>query len=214
MGCANVDRKPYENFEQNISKVADSMTISLSDGTNWSREGDIESIATDPEIKASLLQVKPGLRYDWQIGRRPNYFAFKDAEDKFTSLAAVFTNYAKVLSQLAGNEIHDEKSFNQIAADLNRRGLDATKNISNSNVGIPIISSEAIQLLRTYVDAKRLDYLAKAIAENQNAVEEYSRLSIQLIQLNRESLKGVYAEKVVAALRVVKQIADKIDGFI
>lgn len=197
-GCANIDRKPYENFEKNISAVSESMKASLSTSTIWSREDVIEKIATDPKVRASSYQIEPGLQYDWTMSERPAYFTFKDTEDKFSSLASVFINYARILSQLAGNEIQDEKSFSQMATDLNRHGIEATKDISNVGAGIPIISSAAIHLLRSYVDVKRLDYLEKAIAENQKSIEDYCSLSIKLVRVNRENLKKVYSGKFLA----------------
>lgn len=197
LGCTSVDPGPFLKYESSVQEAHAGIDAAMSINYDWTRSGFIESFASDPNSNFSELVIQTGQGYDWSISEPPIYLKVKQTRAALADLSYSFSEYARLLSRLAGRSLVSVEAFDQLTKDLNNNASAAmtSLNVAVPKEGVAVFSTAAAQAARLYIEKKRQSYLKKAIEENQSSVQSYSDFCLSLIQTIRGTLKTYYVER-------------------
>jgi hypothetical protein len=196
-GCASVNSNPFVKFHSAVQEASTGIDTAMSVNYDWTRSGFVEDFCANTESKFSQLIIRPGEKYDWSMGKPPIYLDVKKTRAALSDLNYAFTQYASLLVKLSGGELASIDTFDQLTKDLNKNAADAAKalKVSVSSNDMALFSTAASEAARLYIEHKRQDYLIDAINKNQENVQRYSNLCIELIHTIRGNMKAYYVEK-------------------
>ena len=198
-GCATLSPEPFNQFSSSVKEAQTGIDEGMTITYNWTRAGFLEGFSSDQNANFSQLIIVPGKGYDWQwtIDPQPVYLTIRKTQLAVLELTSAFVDYASLLAKLAGNELVSTETFEQLAKDLNKNANDAVKalKLDVSTTNIAILSTAASELLRSYIENKRQEYLRDAILDNQQNIQDYSNICISLIHTIRGAIKTYYAER-------------------
>jgi len=197
IGCASVDSKPFVKFDSAVREAGTGIDSAMSVNYDWTRSGFIESFSNDPSSKFSKLIIQVGDKYSWSMQSPPIYLDIKRTRSALNELNNAFTEYADLLVKLSGGELIKTDTFDQLAKDLNKNASDASKalQVSATPTELAFVSTAASEAARLYIENKRQGHLIDALEKNQENVQKYSDLCIELIHIIRGNIKTYYVEK-------------------
>jgi len=184
-GCASVDSDPFSQFAQGLG--------SLRDGTDAMAAGDVQNarerfVAEVRSGEISLLDLQLGFEapfgYEYSFGAEPLYVKLGRFQQGMKALNDAMIAYADLLTKLAGGDVVDGATFDQLTTDLNANALSAAGAL-NLRVGgddSALLTTAAVAAFRGVLEKKRRSGLAGAIREVQPQVDEYSRAMVGAIK--------------------------------
>ena len=196
-GCASVDPKPFVTFNSVVKEASTGIDSAMAVNYDWTRSGFIESFSNDPKSTFSQLVIQVGDKYSWWMDKPPIYLEIKRTQSALCDLNNAFTEYANLLVKLSGGELIKADTFDQLAKDLNRNASDAAKalKVPATPAELSLFSKAASEAARLYIENKRQGDLIDALRKNQDNVQKYSDLCIELIHIIRGNMKTYYVEK-------------------
>ncbi len=196
-GCASVDPKPFVKFNSVVKEAATGIDSAMSVNYDWTRSAFVESFSNDPSSTFSQLVIQVGDKYSWRVDKPPIYLDIKRTRSTLCDLNNAFTEYADLLVKLSGGELIKTDRFDQLAEDLNKNASDAARalNVSATSAELSLFSTAASEAARRYIENKRQGDLIDALRKNQENVQKYSNLCIELIHITRGNMKAYYVEK-------------------
>jgi len=196
-GCASVDSRPFVKFNSVVKEAGAGIDSAMSVNYDWTRSGFIESFSSDPKSTFSQLVIQVGDQYTWWMDKPPIYLDIKRTQSALGDLNNAFTGYTNLLVKLSDGELIKTDTFDQLARDLNKNTSDAARalKVPTTPTELSLFSTAASEAARLYIENKRQGDLIDALRKNQNNVQKYSDLCIELIHIIRGNMKTYYVEK-------------------
>jgi len=196
-GCASVDPKPFVKFDSVVKEASTGIDSAMSLNYDWTRSGFVESFSNDSKSRFSQLVIQVGDKYSWSMDKPPIYLDIRRTQSALCDLNNAFIKYTNLLAKLSGGELIKTDTFDQLAKDLNKNASDAAKalKLPATSTELSLFSTAASEAARLYIENKRQRYLMDAIRKNQENVQKYSDLCIELIHIIRGNMKTYYVEK-------------------
>lgn len=196
-GCASVDPKPFVTFDSAVKEAGAGVDSAFSVNYDWTRSAFIESFSNDPKSTFSQIVIQVGDQYSWGMDKPPVYLDIRRTQSALCDLNNAFTEYADLLMKLSGGESIKADTFDQLAKGLNRTASDAAKalKVPAAPAELSLFSKAASEATRRYIENKRQGDLMDALRKNQENVQKYSDLCVELIHIIRGNMKTYYVEK-------------------
>ncbi|MDD5699164.1 MAG: hypothetical protein PHH77_11155 [Victivallaceae bacterium] len=222
IGCSSLDPQPFKQFAVSAKSAQFGFNAVMRLNYDWSRNGYAAAFVTDKKAKLSQIIVRPEQGYAWKWGNQaglPHYFSVRETGVALAGLNDAFSKYAALLAGLADASPVNQKTFVQMAENLNQNASEAleTLDIPAASKKFTIVSAAAIDAARWYIENRRKSYLVKAIRNNQRNVEKYSNLGNSLLAAIRNGIKAGYGKQMEVLkgrwqknqdIEIVKQILE------
>ena len=197
LSCASkVNTEPYKRFALSAKEAQEGIDQAMYVTINWTKSAYIEEFSSNSDSSFIDLLIEPGSNYQWTWvnGNPPIYIDIENARVALYDLNSAFVEYALLLATLAGDEIINIATFDQMTKDLNTNVSNAftALNLKAPSGGVAIFSLAAIEAFKLYIENKRQGYLIEGITENQENIEELSALVISLINTMGLTIAGYY----------------------
>ena len=198
MGCNSIQHQPFADFNTAAVQLA-GVDAPLATHAKELRDSEMRSQALNPDFITSLtLEFDAVNAYAYhftQTENEPLFIKFYRLQTGLKELNNVFIDYTALLVKLAGNDINDKQSFDQLALALNENSSKALAalNVKVDANKLGIFSKLATHLVYKQINGKRKDYLQQIIQANQTSVDEFvasaqSALSIVAREIQAEYL--------------------------
>ncbi len=191
--CASVDPVPFTQFASSLQPLRAGSDTQAGAAADASREELIQKVAAG-EVSPADLQLEFGEAdpFSTTYGfaeREPNFAKLMRFRQGLSALNDAMTAYAQSLAVLAGGGeggdiLPTTAQFDQLARDLN-----ANAGTAAAALGVrldpgrqALLSTAAIELFKGYIESKRRKDLAKAIAEVQPQVDEFSSAAQEAVR--------------------------------
>jgi hypothetical protein len=194
-GCGSVNHDSFAEFSDSMQELRDGADEALRIPGEWSRERYVlESTAASADtvegldaVQWLILERDAESVYAWSMVDEPLYVTQKRFRRGVYELNDALAGYAVLLGDLA-NAGPSATEFDERARALNDgiRGSAAAMGDSATAGDVAIFSTAATELIHRYLDGKKREHLAAALAENQSTVEmtaEHVRSALRLTAL-------------------------------
>jgi hypothetical protein len=200
-GCATVDPDPFVEFASSAQTLRLGSARHMETLAGGSREKLLAAVEAG-ELDAADLQLTfegPFVAGYGAAGDEP----LPIKEERFGRALAALNDavvaYAQSLVMLAGADpagdiLPSQQGFDQMAKDLNRNAMAAAGTLQ-LDVGAErgaLLSTAAVRLFQAYIESRRRDALAAAIAEVQPNIEAYATAADQAARLLAEGVETDY----------------------
>ncbi|MDD5261207.1 MAG: hypothetical protein PHD76_05090 [Methylacidiphilales bacterium] len=125
-----------------------------------------------------------------------NYYVPQRMAEGISDFNGAYLKYTQALAALAGKEFISDDDFSKMAGNLNKNLNNATQHLKvGSGQEAAIFSTAATGAFREYIKSQQSAALRKAIQTNQNAIEEYSNLGLELTYNLSGYVRDAYVAK-------------------
>lgn len=210
LGCASVDPAPFNQFAEGLNSLRDGTDAMAADDVQNARDrfvGDVRS------GEVSLLDLQLGFEapfgYDYAFGDEPLYVKLGRFQRGMMELNKAMIAYADLLAILAGGEVVEPSTFDQLTTDLNANALSAA-NALNLEIGgddTALLTTVAVAAFRGVLEKKRRSGLAGAITEVQPQIDEYSRRMVVAVKFLATGVTSDYDDQFRAIIGPVAEAA-------
>jgi hypothetical protein len=209
MGCNTIQHQPFADFNAAAVQLA-GVDTPLAAHAKELRDREMKNFAINPDFVTSLTlefdDINAYAYHFTQTENEPLFIKFYRLQTGLKELNNVFIDYTALLAKLAGNDINDKQSFDQLALALNENSSKALAalNVKVDANKLEIFSKLATNLVYNHINGKRKDYLQQIIQANQTNVDEFvSSAQLALSIVARE----IQAEYLLRLRQKFKQLA-------
>jgi len=194
-GCTSVNHDSFAEFSDSMRELRDGADEALRIPGEWARQRYVlESTAASADtveglhaVQWLILERDAESVYAWSMVDEPLYVTQKRFRRGVYELNDALAGYAALLGDLA-NAGPSATQFDERARELNDgiRNSAAAMGDSTAAGDVAIFSTAATELIHQYLDGKKRELLAAALAENQGTVEktaEHVRAALRLTAL-------------------------------
>ncbi len=185
LGCASVDPAPFDQFAQGLRSLRDGTDALATVDVQNARDRLSEQIRSgDVSLLDLQLGFGPEFVHNFPFGEEPLFVQLERFQIGLLALNDAMIGYADLLARLAGNEVVDRATFDQLTTDLNANALSAA-NALDLGIGgddSALLSTVAVTAFRGVIESKRRAGLAGAIKDVQPQMAEFSRKMVVAIK--------------------------------
>jgi hypothetical protein len=216
--CASVDPAPFTQFASSLQPLRAGSDAQAGAAVDASRQDLIREVAeaevnpadlqlelTDPfKPTYGFFECEPGEPGESSEPCEPNFVKFNRFRQGLAALNDAMVAYAQSLVVLAGageggDILPTTAQFDELARDLN-----ANAGTAASALGVSLdpgrqalLSAAAVELFKAYIENQRREALARAIAEVQPRVAEFSSSAQQAVRILASLVVTDYSKKVL-----------------
>lgn len=207
-GCASVDPGPFTQFASSLQPLRAGSDSQAGAAATASRQELVAKVAGGEVSPADLqLEFDSADPFASSYGfaeNEPNYVKLIRFRQGLAALNDVMIDYAQSLAVLSGGGqdgdlLPTSAQFDQMAQDLN-----ANAGTAASALGVKLgsdqrafLSTAAVQLFKGYIENKRRRDLARAIAEVQPRVDEFSKAAQQAVHFLASMVQTNYDKAIL-----------------
>jgi hypothetical protein len=201
--CATVDPEPFEKFHVTTDRVRSSTDALLLLDYEWSRRGFVDQLTrqSPEDLRALFLRFDEADPFTAELPDPPLFLAVNRARDHLAELSSAFSEYGQLLAGLAGSDLTDPESFDDLARKLNARLRDIARGLGKSRSGnaaeFTLFSGAASEAFRTYIQRRRLGDLRAAIESTQPLLEGWARIGAEALDSVRDDIRTEYESRKV-----------------
>ncbi len=195
-GCTSIPAEPFNAFANAAVAMHQGSESALATLVPMSEARFLKEVQTDPEkLEQLMLGFDPQDPLAFTVDA---YFLKAEQFRNGTGQATqAFVSYAELLQQLASPELLPQKTFDDLATDLNANAFAAVSTMRTDSGGgavesVGLFSEVAIVATHAYLESKRRAALATAIAANQPMVDHFSSLMAENVSLVAVALNNEY----------------------
>lgn len=217
-GCsttATVDSGPFETYRQAFSELRTGAEDALAFEREWAYENYMNALkAGGPESPADVILEFPAVEgnpFAWSMPGRPIFLTLEDSGKKLSRVNDLFSDYTALLVRLAGGESDDAGHIETLAERLNENSRSAGRalGLEVDAEQTAFFATAAAAAARAYLENRRADDLRTVLERNQQAVEAFTRLGAELVELSAIGVKDEYQD---AAKAWSKQVVNASSG--
>lgn len=207
-GCASIDTGPFTQFASSLKPLRAGSDAQAAAAATASRQELLQRVASGDVSPADLqLQFDSSDPYSTTYGfaeDEPNFAKLIRFRQGLAALNDAMIAYAQSLVILSGGGqggdiLPTSAEFDEMAQNLNTNAGTAA-----SALGVRVapgqralLSTVAVQLFKAYIESKRREDLARAIAEVQPRVGEFSTAARTAVRFLASMVETEYAKKVL-----------------
>ena len=207
--CSSIKTLESAELAKIVDRVALCTDSALSDSVEWTRDIEIEDLASSNEALPAGMILETGELYSWSFRKetQPLYFMLNRNAAMLRILNMEMALYLKTLSQVEDGTNLTEKDFSKLSSSV-KKILSETGRFSS----MPelkeyqgLISLSAVSLLEAYMKGRSASIFNNIVNENQKLVEDWSKLYISIIRDAAANIKTNYAVSAVKILGNTKE---------
>jgi hypothetical protein len=188
--CGSVRSQPFQRFAQAATELQGNVDRALESGPAASEARFTDEALREVSVVGQLqLASSPADPLLWDARDAPLFMRAELFRAGVRRVAGVFSDYAKLLLELASPELLGPEQFDQLARDLTANAAAAINATSGRQVGaepFAMLSGAATALLRAYLESRREDQLLEALKANQASIREFSTLLVSATEIAAE----------------------------
>jgi hypothetical protein len=206
-GCAPLPTSPFQSFSESLVALKDGTdqvlgAIAPQAETRFKREAiaELETAyetgeAPDEPLIDTLLLESSGSPL--AISAVPLFLKLDQFRLGASQTTGALVGYARLLQQLSSPDLLPAATFNQLATDLNSNAMQALNSMSSApgqqaQANVALFSQAAIAALQAYLQSKRKEALAGALATNQKAVSDFAGLMQSAVNIMALAAQNEY----------------------
>lgn len=195
-GCASAPIDAFRSFQSSVREAQSGLAAEVGRDADWTREAEVQFVADDKSTALSAYLVRPSSG-GWVMDAPPAYWVQRRTARSLKLVNEAFAGYATLLADAVAGGVVDPSTFDDVAGRLNQgfRDLSAVRTGKEDVRGAAAQSAGLSELLRVYLERRRLADLRGAIVETQPWVEAYAARCGELARLTRADLKASYADQ-------------------
>ena len=222
VGCASIDPKPFEKFNESLVEfdkgATSSLDVTIPMSENRYREELVNEIKQGKDDLLNDILVLQKETDPFYVSDPPVFLLAQRFKLGISKTNMVWLDYSKLLVQLSSKELVDENEFVELSAKLNASASDAIQALiddpSNTSAENTALFSEvAVGLAKEFVKSKTKEQLTKSIIENQISIENYVALMQSAIVSMAQISTQEHSEKQQELIReLISLVPNNVDG--